>query len=144
MLSSKRSSQISYENGCNSGKMRLHIDDKRAISEIQEEFNSSFPYLKLEFFKKPHEVGEASPLNEMIPSDSSLGKWRTIHDEGDMVITPDTKVEDLESQFQDKFGIAVQVFRHSGAVWLETSATDKWTLKEQNEQGAFMQEDIGE
>jgi hypothetical protein len=29
----------------------------------------------------------------------------------------------------------VQVFRKSGNVWLETSATDAWSLKQQNQEG---------
>lgn len=124
--------------------MKLHIDDTRTISEIQEEFNGAFPYLKIEFFKKAHEAGEASPRSEMLPSDATLAKWRTAHNEGDLTITPETKVEDLEACFQDKFGISAQVFRKSGEVWLETSATDAWTLKEQNEQGAFMEQEVGE
>lgn len=124
--------------------MKLHVDDKRAISSIQEEFNAVFPFLKIEFFKKPHETGEASPLDEMLPTDSTLGKWRTIHNEGDLVITAETTVDEVESAFQDKFGISAQVFRKSGEVWLETSATDSWTLKEQNEQGEFMEQEVGE
>lgn len=124
--------------------MKLHIDDKRTISEIQADFNKRFEYLKVEFFKKPHDVGEASPLSEMLPSDSTLAEWRTVHNEGDIIITPSSTVEDVESGFQETFGISAQIFRKSGEIWLETSATDKWTLKEQNEQGAFMQEDIGE
>lgn len=124
--------------------MKLHVDDKRVISSIQEDFNSAFPYLKIEFFKKPHEAGEASPLSEMLPSDSTLGKWRTIHNEGDLTITAETKVDEVETMFQEKFGISAQVFRKSGAVWLETSATDSWTLKEQNEQGEFMEQEVGE
>ena len=39
--------------------MKLHVDDKRNISDIQAEFNDVFPFLKIEFFKKPHETGEA-------------------------------------------------------------------------------------
>jgi hypothetical protein len=124
--------------------MKLHVDDQRVISEIQEDFSSAFPYLKIEFFKKAHEAGEASPKSEMLPTDSTLAKWRTAHNEGDLTITADTKVEELESSFQDKFGISAQVFRKSGDVWLETSATDAWTLKEQNEQGAFMEQEVGE
>lgn len=124
--------------------MKIHVDDKRNISEIQEEFNSVFPYLKIEFFKKPHDAGETSPLSDMLPSDSTLGKWRTNHNEGDLTITAETKVEEVESAFQEKFGISAQVFRKSGAVWLETSATDAWTLKEQNEQGEFMEQEVGE
>jgi hypothetical protein len=124
--------------------MKLRIDDKRPISEIQDEFNAAFPYLKIEFFKKPHRAGEASPIGEMLSSDSDLGKWRTNHTEGELVFTKDSTVEEVESKFQEAFGLSVQVFRKSGNVWLETSATDSWTLAEQNEQGAFMQEDVGE
>lgn len=124
--------------------MKLHVDDKRVIEELQVEFNKVFPYLKIEFFKKPHEVGETSPKKEMLPSNTTLGKWRTVHSEGDLFLNPSTKVEELESQFQEFFGLFVQVFRKSGAVWLETSATDSWTLAEQNEQGAFMEEEVGE
>ena len=124
--------------------MKLRIDDKRPISAIQEEFNTAFPFLKIEFFKKPHEAGEASPIGEMLSPDSDLGRWRTNHSEGELTITKDSIVEEVESKFQEKFGLSAQVFRKSGNVWLETSATDSWTLAEQNEQGAFMQEDVGE
>lgn len=123
--------------------MKIHIDDKRNIASLQEEFNSVFPYLKIEFFKKPHEAGEASPLSEMLPNDSNLGKWRTVHTEGDIVITKDSTVTEVENAFQERFGIAAQVFRKSGNVWLETSATDAWTLAEQNEQGEFMEQSVG-
>jgi hypothetical protein len=34
------------------------------------------------------------------------------------------------------YGLSVQVFRKSGNVWLETSATDNWTLRQQNNEGA--------
>ncbi|MDP6908407.1 MAG: hypothetical protein QF371_02825 [Flavobacteriales bacterium] len=124
--------------------MKLHIDDRRTISEIQEEFGEAFPYLKIEFFRKPHEVGEASPMNEMIPAETTLGECRTIHTEGDLVIRKESTVQEVESGFQEKFGISAQVFRKSGAVWLETSATDAWTLEEQSSQGEFMEKDVGE
>ncbi|MFM1875618.1 MAG: hypothetical protein RL266_1355 [Bacteroidota bacterium] len=124
--------------------MKIHVDDNRSISEIQEEFNAKFPYLKIEFFKKPHSAGEASALADMLPADSALARFRTVHSAGDITITPETTVETVESEFQNKFGLSAQVFRKSGAVWLETSATDGWTLKDQNEQGAFMEQEVGE
>lgn len=123
--------------------MKIHVDDTRLISEIQEEFNSKFPFLKIEFFKKPHSAGQASPLSEMLAADSSLAKWRTVHNAGDIEITPETSVETVEAEFQNKFGLSAQIFRKSGAVWLETSATDGWKLKDQNEQGAFMEQEVG-
>jgi hypothetical protein len=44
-------------------------------------------------------------------------------------------VAELEQQFSDVYGLSVQIFRHSGKAWLETTVTDKWTLEKQNEQG---------
>jgi hypothetical protein len=37
----------------------------------------------------------------------------------------------LEKQFEEGFGLHVQVFRKSGRTWLETSVTDDLTLVEQ-------------
>ncbi len=124
--------------------MKLHIDDTRSIKEIQGEFEKAFPYLKIEFFKKPHEIGEASPITDMLPTETTLGEWRTIHTEGDLIFSKESTVQEVESGFQEKFGISAQVFRKSGAVWLETSATDAWTLDEQSSQGEFMEKDVGE
>ena len=118
--------------------MDIQINDRKHISTIQEEFNSVFPYLKIEFFKHEHEKGEGSPLGDMIPSDSLIGKWRTVHDQGDIHIEPSSTVAEVEKSFQDKFGISAQVFRRSGEIWLETTVTDSWTLKEQNSTGEEM------
>lgn len=123
--------------------MKLHIDDNRVIADVQEEFNKAFPYLKIEFFKKPHGVGAISAKEDMLPSDTTLGEWRTTDTEGDLTISKDDTVASVESGFQRKFGLSVQVFRKSNKVWLETSATDSWTLAEQNEQGAFMEQEVG-
>lgn len=65
----------------------------------------------------------------------TLGECRTIHKKGQITITPNMTVNDLEQCFSDIFGLGVQVFRKSGKVWLETTVTDGWTLEEQNNQG---------
>jgi hypothetical protein len=44
-------------------------------------------------------------------------------------------VQELERVFQEELGLFIQVFRRSGKVWLETTATDNWTLFKQNEEG---------
>ena len=124
--------------------MKIHIDDSRTISAIQKEFNDAFTYLKIEFFKKKHGVGEVSSKADMLPEDATLAKWRTAHTKGDLEVTETMTVQQLETAFQQKFGVSAQVFRKSGDVWLETTVTDSWTLKEQNEQGEFMEKDVGE
>lgn len=115
--------------------MKININDNRKIFAIQEEFNTLFPYLKIEFFSKPHKVGGASAKKLMKHNSKTLGECRTIHNNGEITITPSLTVSDLEQRFQDVYGLNVQVFRKSGKVWLETTVTDGWSLDEQNKQG---------
>ena len=118
--------------------MEIHISDNILIGEIKSKFSKQFPFLKLEFFKHAHDNGLGSPKEDMIVEDISLGKVRTIHNEGDIVIKPDMQVGALEQSFESKYGIHVQIFRKSGDLWLETSATDSWTLQDQNSTGSEM------
>lgn len=115
--------------------MKIVINDHRKISAIQEEFNTVFPYLKIEFFSKPHKQGGASAKKLIKHGSKTLGECRTIHTKGHISITPKMTVVDLEQRFGDVYGLGVQVFRKSGKVWLETTVTDGWTLEEQNSQG---------
>jgi hypothetical protein len=115
--------------------MKIIINDRRKIDAIQKTFNAQFPYLKLEFFSKPHKVGGASSKKIMKSPSKTLGECRTIHDSGTLTITPQMTVANLEQGFADVYGLSVQVFRKSGKVWLETTVTDNWTLEEQNRQG---------
>ena len=111
--------------------MKLHIDDSKTIKEIQDEFINVFKYIKIEFFKKSHEAGEGSAKKDLIEHSEKLGDIRTIHNEGDLIITKDMIVSDVESAFENTFGIHAQVFRKQNDVWLLTSSTDSWTLAEQ-------------
>lgn len=115
--------------------MKITINDKRKIFAIQEEFSQAFPYLKLEFFAKPHTVGGGSAKKFIKHNSKTLGECRTVHNKGHMSITPQMTVAELEQRFSDVYGLGVQVFRKSGKVWLETTVTDGWTLEAQNSQG---------
>lgn len=115
--------------------MKININDNRKIFAIQEDFNTLFPYLKIEFFSKPHKIGGASAKKLIKHNSKTLGECRTIHNNGEITITPSLTVSDLEQRFQDVYGLNVQVFRKSGKVWLETTVTDGWSLDEQNKQG---------
>ena len=118
--------------------MKLHIDDTKTIEEIRNEFTNSFEFLKLEFFTKAHQVGEASAKADMIDENKTLGEIRQKHNEGDLVINADMLVSEVEGAFEEKFGVHAQVFRKQNNVWLETSGSDSWTLAKQNETGEFM------
>jgi hypothetical protein len=115
--------------------MKINIAPSRKISEIQEEFNREFPFLKLEFFNnKSHQLGakrETLPVNGSQP----LSKCQSVTSEGVIQFSDATTVKDLEKVFRENFHVQAQVFRHSGSLWLETTLTDQWTLKKQNEHG---------
>lgn len=119
-------------------QMKIKISDSTRISAIQEIFHKNFPYLKIEFFSKPHKPGNPGVKNFIKPPQSTLAECRTNHLEGEISIVSDMSVKDLEQQFLHHYGLFVQVFRKSGNIWLETTVTDNWTLEQQNTQGEEM------
>ena len=116
--------------------LHLYIDLNSKLSEIQKEFNSYFPFLKIEFFKAPHKIGQGLKKDLIINSNKLVKDCSTIKKGGVIVFNAVTPVSDLESKFFRDFKLSVQVFRKAGRVWLETTATDSWTLTQQNEEGA--------
>ena len=76
--------------------MKVTINDQQSISQIRDSFNQLFPFLKLEFFSKRHESGQATSLQFLIRKDVLLKDCRTIHNSGEIVISPDMKVNELE------------------------------------------------
>lgn len=122
--------------------MKIIINDQQNIAQIQKVFNEMFPYLKLEFFSKTHKPGRPSTPKFMIRKDLDLGEFRKLHNTGEIQITPQMSVNELEQCFGTEYGLGVQVFRKSGRAWLETIYTDTWTLAEQNEQGESLSKGI--
>lgn len=124
--------------------MKIVIEDSRRIQDLQMEFNKVFPYLKIEFFTKSHKPGGPSAKNLIVNKNKTLGDCRKLHNSGSITITPEMAVVDLEQNFNQIYGLSVQVFRRSGEVWLETTVTDSWTLGEQNYQGEMLSKYIEE
>ena len=115
--------------------LNIQIKETVTIAEIQRQFNRAFPYLKLEFFESPHKAKEGSHKSKMIAHDRLLRTCRSLHNEGELQVIESETVSKLERDFWEQFGLSVQVFRKSGNLWIETSLTDSWTLKRQNEEG---------
>lgn len=111
--------------------MRLEISKSSTVGKLKKQFNSVFPYLKLEFFPKYN--NSTLPKSIAIADDSStLSSLSTHLQENGIMVHDLMKVSDLESKFK-KHDLNVQVFRLSGKVWLETTMTDWWSLKKQND-----------
>ena len=115
--------------------MNLRIAPNRLISDLQKDFNNAFPFLKLEFFRDRNQQLPAFTFQQILPHGNRIAEGQAAITDGDIEVDPDMKVKDLEKIFKDQFSLAVQVFRCSGNLWLETTMTDNWTLRQQNEHG---------
>jgi len=113
--------------------MKLKISPEKTLRQIQEEFHREFPFLRIEFFQKPHRTREASAKEDLL--DSSLPVGKVSKARGEISITDTTKVKELEQKLQKDFHLYAQVFRKAGNIWLETSTTDDWTLEAQQAEG---------
>ena len=115
--------------------MLLKITPNRLISDIQKEFNEAFPFLKLEFFNNKSFSRSHFSATQLFPASRKVGDIHTAIKDADIEIKEEMRVNELENFFKEQFGLAVQVFRKSGTVWLETTMTDNWTLQQQNTHG---------
>jgi len=115
--------------------MHLHIAPNRLISEVQKDFNNMFPFLKIEFFNNKSLSRSEFSAKQIIPPTRKVGDGQLALKEGEIVIEEEMKVNELENKLKDQFNLAVQVFRKSGNLWLETTMTDNWTLLQQNNHG---------
>jgi hypothetical protein len=116
--------------------MQLLINGDRLIKEVQQEFAEAYPFLKIEFFKnneeqKGHTLKQTRIEHNKKLGDAGLRKGA----DGNLIVEDLMSVTSLEKAFVEQFGLGIQVFRKSGNIWLETSITDGWTLKQQNELG---------
>lgn len=115
--------------------MQLEINHSTKAGSIKESFHNKFPFLKIEFVNKPHFLGEATPGSRVIHDNVTLGNITGTLKEGFITITEDDSVATIEQTFQEQFGLPVQVFRKHKDVWIETTATDSFTLARENEIG---------
>ncbi len=116
--------------------MEIQINKTKKLKSIQEEFQSYFPYLKMEFYTNAHFSGEGSLKKNTLDSDLTIGEVQK-HELLDAIkIDELTKVSDIENAFEKNLGLSAQVFRKSGNLWLQTTTTDNWTLAKQNKMAA--------
>jgi hypothetical protein len=116
-------------------QFEISLNDHKTIDALQKQFNGAFPYLKIEFFKKPHREGQGTGPASLYDTGMEVGRIRRAGGPGRLSVSSRMTVHAFEQQLREQCGLYVQVFRKSGNIWLETSATDNWTLEEQNEEG---------
>ncbi len=119
---------------------QLSIENTTTTYDLKKVFNDALPFLKIEFFKEPCIKGQRFSRDKMTTNNQTLDKIRHINTYGVLKFSERTKVSELEKKFFTSFGLCVQVFRKSGNIWLETTATENWTLGQQNEEGKNLHE----
>jgi hypothetical protein len=118
--------------------MMLQIDKGSSLKNIQKQFNSYYPFLKIEFFKK---IPVDQPLYKVeLFSAAEMLKFINSFGNGGVTIDVSRKrtVAEVEKDFEKLLGISAHVFRKSGNVWVETTLTNDWPLEEQNEEGKLI------
>lgn len=111
------------------------ITKKKTIKEFKNDFNRTFPGLKIEFYKKHHDAFQGSMAYGQYEEDLTFEEinpsiWCC---EIDLGVNQTTK--EVEEFFENRCGLHVQIFRKSKNLWLQTSKTDDWTLEIQNSKG---------
>jgi hypothetical protein len=125
----ERDSKVSTSN------MELQINSNRYLWEIQKDFSAEFGYLKIEFFSKPQLSERPFTAKNIFSNQRRISDLAKSSIDSTIKIDERMSVSELERVFSDQFSLSVQVFRRSGNIWLETTMTDGWSLKQQNEHG---------
>jgi hypothetical protein len=118
--------------------MKLQINNDTKIIDVQKKFNEVYPFLKVEFYKRDYSEKKVSPFNDRISPDKIISAEVKSFQPGSIDINRHHTVSAVEREFYEKVGIAMQVSRKSGKIWIETSRTDDRTLKAQNQLGKTM------
>jgi hypothetical protein len=119
--------------------MKINKDEK--VKDIQTRFSAKYPKLKLAFYTKEHAEFHGSKKTDEVNSEMALAELNPNVSSGEINIDETRMVKEVESDFEDYFGLHVQVFRKSNNIWLQTSVTDDWTLAEQESKGEHSEQE---
>lgn len=118
--------------------MKLQIDTETKIRDLQKKFTEVYPFLKVEFYKEQHAEKKVSAIKDRISPDKIISELVKSFKAESVHINRHRTVAALEKDFYEKVGVAMQVSRKSGNIWIETSKTDDKTLRTQNQLGKTM------
>jgi hypothetical protein len=113
--------------------MLIEIDDSKTIADIQDRFSLCFPYLKIEFYNKPHHWEESTAAKYLIDPATFIRDIRKKHAPGIVEIKSWHKTGDVEQLFKKLFGLNAQIFRLEDNRWKQSAESDNLTLAMQTE-----------
>ena len=111
----------------------MKLTKKSTVQDIFDQFNAQFPYLHLEFYDHDNEVDHTP--DHQVSHNTLLEDLNPELVDTIFAVDPEMTVADFEKMMEDNYHLNIQVFRKSSDIWLQTSATDHWTLEKQNGKG---------
>lgn len=110
--------------------LSMKVEKGNTVKSIQEAFNNTYPFLKIEFLRKAtrKEIMDGSEIIHLPTKETNV----------DIDVNSKQTVKDLEVQFRTKANMNIKLFRKFCNVWIETSLTDDWTLEQQNNEGELL------
>lgn len=121
--------------------IEISVTGQKKVGTLMREFNARFPYLGLRLYSS--EVKKLGPGQAYtpyrIPTDKTLASVREEGATGgDISITGNKKIKNLEHEFEKVFGLYAQVVycpkgRPAGSGVITTGAEDEYTLAGFNE-----------
>ena len=114
----------------------LKIDKRISVGDFQKEFNTTFPFLKIEFFKPSSnaEGGNYKTASFLTSRDQITSNTNPTTISIDSLTT----VAQLKKLLSEKLGLLILIYRKSGSMWIETSLTEDWSLERQNHEAEQM------
>ena len=111
--------------------MVIAINNNTTLKELENAFHKSFPCLKLEFFSKPSNKGKMHTEKTSLNPNAKIGDFCHVEQNTELSISPWQSVKEIEEKFNQLLRLNVQIFRNENGCWIETSSTDKFTLRQQ-------------
>jgi hypothetical protein len=114
---------------------RILLSPTMRLSDLQKVFSRIFPYLKLSFYSYPHHSGKYSAGAVLRSKNSALAALHPGFKGAKLLFSGNMRTGAFEQKLREKLGLNAQVLRRSGEYWVETAATDDWTLQEEDQKG---------
>lgn len=122
-------------------KKEIQFYNETFLKDIQQLFNTYYPFLKIEFWEaKRYPAAETKLKNDrygMQVKDVSNVKERVAID-----VSDERTIKEIVEDFKKNSGTNIDVYRKSGNVWNVITLTDSWTLESQNKAGQFISSEM--
>lgn len=110
--------------------MIFKINSGQTVVDLRHQFADAYKGLKIEFFANAHDEGESSQVRKKVLGTEAVGDLTNVALPVEFELSGNMKASDVESLFEEKAGLHVQVFRKMRGVYIETVQTDHLSLDE--------------